>query len=200
MIARPMLFHSHRIGWSRVAVILVFAYAVFVPAPAIITPLLQEFSELLGFGLLAVAALGRLWCLSYIAGFKNEILVTEGPYSVVRNPLYVFNFIGAVGFGLAVENPFLAALLALGFSLLYPGVIRQEEARMAHLFGDSYTRYREATPRWLPRWSSFHEPETWTINPQRFRAGLLNAMWFLWAFMLWEVFEEFGILLWLRSL
>jgi len=198
--AAPTLFLGHRIGWSRVAVILVFAFAVFVPAPDIITPRIQELSELLGFGLLVVAALGRLWCLSYIAGFKNEVLVTEGPYSVVRNPLYVFNFIGAVGFGLAVENPLLAALLALGFFMLYPGVVRLEEERMELLFGESFARYSETTPRWLPQWSNFHEPETWTINPQRFRAGLVNAMWFLWAFMLWEVFEEFGILLWLRGL
>ena len=200
MTAAPTLFLGHRIGWSRVAVILVFAFAVFVPTPDIITPRIQELSELLGFGLLVVAALGRLWCLSFIAGFKNEVLVTEGPYSVVRNPLYVFNFIGAVGFGLAVENPLLAALLALGFFMLYPGVVRLEEERMEQLFGESFARYREATPRWLPQWSNFHEPETWTINPQRFRAGLVNAMWFLWAFMLWEVFEEFGILLWLRGL
>ena len=200
MIVRSIPFYSHRIAWSRVAIIVVFAYAVFVPAPAIITPPLQELSELLGFGLLGVAALGRVWCLSYIAGIKNEVLVMEGPYSVMRNPLYAFNFLGAVGLGFVVENPLVAALLAAGFAIFYPSVVRHEEARMAEFFGESYARYCEATPRWLPRWSNFHEPETWTINPQRFRAGLLNAMWFLWAFMLWEVFEEFGILLWLRSL
>lgn len=180
--------------------ILVFAFAVFVPPPQVITPRIQEASELLGFGLLAIAALGRLWCLSYIAGFKNDLLVTEGPYSVVRNPLYVFNFFGAVGFGLAVENPLLATLLALGFIAFYPGVVRQEEARMHRLFGESYARYCSVTPGWLPRWSNYHEPETWTINPRRFRNGLLSAMWFLWAFLLWEVIEELGILPWLRGL
>jgi protein-S-isoprenylcysteine O-methyltransferase Ste14 len=200
MIVKSIPFYSHRMAWSRAAVILVFTYAVLVPAPAAFPQLLLDFFELLGFGLLIVAAVGRLWCLSYIAGAKNEVMVTEGPYSVARNPLYAFNFIGAVGFGLAIENPVLAALLASGFSVLYPGVVRHEETRMAQLFGESYARYREATPRWLPRWSNFHEPETWTINPKRFRTGLRESMWFLWAFMLWEVFEEFGILLWLRSL
>jgi len=197
---RSIPFYSHRMAWSRVAVILVFTYAVLVPAPAAFPQLLLDFFELLGFGLLIVAAVGRVWCLSYIAGFKNEVLVTEGPYSVVRNPLYVFNFIGAIGFGLAVENPVLAALLALGFSVFYPSVVRHEEAAMARSFSESFARYRDSTPRWLPRWSNFHEPESWTINPRRFRAGLRESMWFLWAFMLWEVFEEFGILLWLRSL
>lgn len=200
MIVKSIPFFSHRIAWSRMAIILVFAYSVLVPAPAAFPQLLLDFFELLGFGLLIVAAVGRLWCLSYIAGVKNEVLVTEGPYSVVRNPLYIFNFIGAVGFGLAVENPLLAALLAAGFSVFYPSVVRHEEAAMARSFGESYARYRDSTPRWLPRWPNFHEPESWTINPRRFRAGLLDAMWFLWAFMLWEVFEEFGILQWIRSL
>jgi len=200
MNLRSVPFYSHRIAWSRVAVILVFTYAVLVPAPAAFPQLLLDFFELLGFGLLIVAAVGRVWCLSYIAGVKNEVMVTEGPYSVVRNPLYVFNFIGAVGFGLAIENPVLAALLTVGFSVFYPSVVRHEEAAMARSFGESYARYRDSTPRWLPRWSNFHEPESWTINPKRFRTGLRESMWFLWAFMLWEVFEEFGILQWLRGI
>lgn len=190
----------HRISWHKAAIVLVFAYAVIVPPPAAVPQLLLDASELLGFGLLVVAALGRLWCLSFIAGMKNEVLVAAGPYSVVRNPLYVFNFIGTVGFGLAIENPLLACLLAAGFAVVYPGVIRHEEETLLEAFGERYAKYRDATPRWIPRWSLYHEPETWNINPRRFRAGLLDAMWFLWAFMLWEVFEEFGVLQWARSL
>ena len=195
-----MAFFSNRIAWSRAAVILALAYALFVPAPAAIPPMLLDVLELVGFGLLIVAALGRLWCLSYIAGIKNEVLVTEGPYSVVRNPLYIFSFIGAVGFGFAVEHPVLAALLAAAFAVFYPSVIRREEEALTQAFGERFSRYCDATPRWFPRWSNFHEPESWTIDPRRFRAGLLDAMWFLWAFMLWEVFEEFGILQWLRGI
>jgi hypothetical protein len=55
------------------------------------------------------------------------------------------------------------------------------------------------TRRWLPRWSNHHEPESWIINPWRFRSGLLDAMWFLWAFMPWEFFERFGVLLSVRQ-
>ena len=195
-----MSFFRNRIAWSRAAVIFALAYALFVPAPAVIPRGWLDVSELLGFALLIVAALGRVWCLSYIAGIKNELMVTEGPYSVVRNPLYVFNFIGAVGFGCAVENPVLAALLATAFAVFYPSVIRREEEALTRAFGERFARYCDATPRWFPRWSNFHEPKSWNINPRRFRDGLLDAMWFLWAFMLWEVLEEFHILQWIRGL
>lgn len=195
-----MSFYRNRIAWSRAGVILALAYALFVPAPAAIPPMLLDVLELAGFGLLIVAALGRLWCLSYIAGMKNEVLVTEGPYSVVRNPLYIFSFIGAVGFGFAVEHPVLAALFAGAFVVFYPSVVRHEEEALTQAFGERFARYCNATPRWLPRWSNFHEPESWNIDPRRFRAGLLDAMWFLWAFLLWEIFEEFGILQWIQGL
>jgi len=193
-------FFRHRIAWSRAAVILALAYALFVPAPAAIPRGWLDVIEWLGFALLIVAALGRVWCLSYIAGVKNDVLVTEGPYSMVRNPLYVFNFIGAVGFGLAVENPVLAALLAIAFAVFYPSVIRQEEETLTQAFGERFARYCGATPRWIPRWSNFHEPESWSITPRRFRAGLLDAMWFLWAFLIWDILETSGTLQWIRSL
>jgi len=197
---RSIPFYSHRIAWSRAAVLFALTYAVLVPAPAAIPAIVLKLFEWVGLGLLIVTALGRLWCLSYIAGIKNEVMVTEGPYSVVRNPLYVFNFIGAVAFGLVVANPVLALLLAVGFSVFYPSVIRNEEAVLARVFGKTYARYRDSTPRWLPRWSNFHEPESWNINPRVFRGGMLDAMWFLWAYMIWKLIEEFGVLQWIRSL
>lgn len=187
-------FARHRIFWSRVAIALAILYMLLVPPPAQLGPVLLESVELFGFFLLAVAALGRLWCLAFIAGAKNEILITEGPYSVVRNPLYICNFLGVIGLGFAAENPPLALLLAGGFLLFYPGVVRSEEARLRQCLGDAYAAYCAATPRWLPSWSRYREPESLVISPRRFRLGLFNAMWFLWLFMICEILEEFSVL------
>jgi protein-S-isoprenylcysteine O-methyltransferase Ste14 len=193
-------FATNRIFWSRIAVFFAIAYAIFVPPPHQFAQALLDTGGIIGFFLLVTASLGRLWCLSYIAGMKNEVIVTEGPYSVVRNPLYVFNFIGAVGFGFAVENPVLAFLLAIAFAVFYPSVIRREEETLTQAFGERFARYCDATPRWIPRWSNYHEPESWNINPRQFRAGLLDAMWFLWAFLTWDIFEKSGALQWIRNL
>jgi len=187
-------FAKHRTFWSRVTAAFFIAYVILVPPPPQLGHVLLDLGEIVGFFLLVVAALGRLWCLSYIAGLKNKTLITEGPYSVTRNPLYVFNFLGIVGLGLAVENPPLALLLAGGFALFYPSVVRSEEAHLKQCFGDAYLAYCAATPRWLPNWSAYREPETLVISPRRFRKGLLGAMWFLWVFMIWEIVEEFPII------
>jgi protein-S-isoprenylcysteine O-methyltransferase Ste14 len=194
MAVRRFSFAEHRIFWSRVAAILAFAYLIVIPPPLQLGRLVLETGEIIGFFLLAIAALGRLWCLAFIAGAKNEILITEGPYSVVRNPLYILNFLGAVGLGLAAENPPLALLLACGFALFYPSVVRAEEARLGRTFGAIYAEYCEMTPRWVPRWSAYHEPESWAMSPRRFRRGLLGAMWFLWVFMILEIAEEFEVI------
>lgn len=139
-------FAKHRIFWSRVAVALAVVYILLVPPLSLLGPMLLESTEILGFFLLATAALGRLWCLAFIAGAKNQMLITEGPYSIVRNPLYVCNFLGVVGLGFAAENPPLALLLACGFVLFYPGVVRNEEARLERTFGAAYAAYCATTP------------------------------------------------------
>ena len=121
---------------------------------------------------------------------KNAVLAQSGPYSVVRNPLYLGNFLGLLGFLFAVQQPLLALALAGGFAFLYPAVVRAEEARLAALFGERYAAYCASVPRWVPDWSRYREPETVTIRPPEVRKAILDAMWFLWAFALWEFVEE----------
>ena len=40
--------------------------------------------------MILICILGRTWATLYIGGQKQRELVTKGPYSVVRNPLYLF--------------------------------------------------------------------------------------------------------------
>ena len=183
-------FATHRIAWSRALVIGLITFALFSSPPALDPAWLAELSEMLGFFLLAAATLWRIWCALFIAGTKNGELSTAGPYSIVRNPLYLGNLAGIVGFGFAVEQPVLAVVLGLVFALFYPSVVLREEERLASLFGERYAAYRRAVPRWVPDWSLYQEPATVTVSPRRMRGAILDAMWFLWAFALWEFIEE----------
>src|SRR5262245_15795296 len=189
MLARN--FANHRIAWSRLLVATVLLLAVFTRPPELSgLGWVTEASEMLGFALLASACLWRIWCALFIAGSKNGELATGGPYSVVRNPLYLGTFLGALGFGFAVEQPFLAIGLGLAFALFYPSVVTQEEKRLEVLFGESYRAYCARVPRWVPDWSLYQEPATVSVSPRRMRGAILDAMWFLWAFALWEFIEE----------
>jgi len=79
-------------------------------------------------------------------------LVVAGLYRSVRNPQYVGVILVAVGEVLLAEAVVLlgyAALLAVAYHLF---VRYYEEPTLSRLFGEAYLQYREAVPRWLPRW------------------------------------------------
>lgn len=187
----PDLFspRSRTLG-SRVVGIVLVAYVLSHAPPKYFPDWLVGVCESIGLVLLAAAAFGRLWCLVFIAGQKNNAVVTDGPYSMVRNPLYVFSFLGAVGFGLSVENPLLAVLLAAAFGIYYSVVVRKEEQYLSAAFGVTYQNYVASTPRWLPRFSQYHEPPLVSVDPVKMRRGILDAMWFIWAYLLWEIAES----------
>jgi protein-S-isoprenylcysteine O-methyltransferase Ste14 len=185
-------FAHHRIAWSRGVIGVMLVVALFsVPGELSGVPVWAgEAAEMLGYALLVVATLWRIWSALFIAGTKNGELAQQGPYSVVRNPLYIGNFLGAVGFGFAVEQPLLGLALGAIFILGYPAVIAQEEANLSRIFGDRYREYCARVPRWLPNWSLYREPELVSVSPRHVRKAILDAMWFLWAFGLWEFVEE----------
>jgi protein-S-isoprenylcysteine O-methyltransferase Ste14 len=183
-------FASHRIAWSRAVIAAVVLLVLFTAPTNALPEWALELSEMLGYGLLVAATLWRIWCHLFIAGTKNSELAGAGPYSVVRNPLYIGNFLGVAGFGFAVEQPLLAVGLGVAFAIFYPSVVRHEEANLERIFGDTYRDYCMRVPRWLPDWSLYREPETITVSPRHTRKAILDAMWFLWAFALWEFIEE----------
>ena len=153
-------------------------------------PVVSAVLFLLGCVLAGIASLGRLWCSLYIAGHKTRNLVTEGPYSLCRHPLYFFSFVGAVGVGLVSETLTLSAVIFAAFALYYPFVIRFEENKMLALHGTMYEEYCRKTPRFWPRWSLLREPEDYSVYPRTFRKHLLSALGFIWLIGVLELIEK----------
>ena len=84
--------------------------------------LFSELLEMGGLALIAVCIIGRAWCSLYIGGRKTAEIVDRGPYSISRNPLYVFSFMGAFGMG-ALTGSLTIALLFLLIAFTY-GIVR----------------------------------------------------------------------------
>ena len=106
--------------------------------------------DAVGAVLVAVGVLGRIWATLYIAGRKNQQLVTHGPYSICRNPLYLFSTLIVCGVLCLFGNALLALPIAVIYCLTYGVTIRQEEARLQHLFAEDYTAYKRNVPRLVP--------------------------------------------------
>ncbi|MDR1472788.1 MAG: isoprenylcysteine carboxylmethyltransferase family protein [Synergistaceae bacterium] len=86
-----------------------------------------------------------------MAGRKTESLITEGPYSVCRNPLYFFSLLGGTGVGLCTESVTLVFAIPMMFALIYMMTILDEERALREAHGNAYEDYVSAVPRFIPR-------------------------------------------------
>jgi len=145
--------------------------------------------EISGLLLLSICSFGRLWSLMFISGYKSNSLITEGPYSIVRHPLYFFSFIGAVGIGLASENVLILALI-IGFYLFYyPFTILAEEQKLTEKFGQSYIEYMKKVPRFFPKPSLYAEPEFYKVTIGNLVRNFAEAMLLIWVYILMHFIE-----------
>lgn len=134
------------------------------------SPLIEESLMLLACFMAGIGAFGRIWCSLYIAGYKNNVLVIEGPYSMCRNPLYFFSFIGGIGVACATETFTVPLLTALAFGIYYPSIIRKEQERLISLFGDAYRNYCRSVPSFIPSLSRLKprpQPTPLILPPSR---------------------------------
>ena len=179
---------NHRILISRVFAA-VFLGVVVAMESRLENTIAASVLFLIGLALVGVATVGRLWCALYISGRKDTELLTVGPYSVTRNPLYFFSLLGFAGVGLATETVTLGVAMALFFALVYPVIIRREEAFLRQQFGERFDDYCARVPRFVPRPATYVEPESWVVDTRRFRRTMLDVVWFVWLVALIELVE-----------
>ena len=102
------------------------------------------------FALLAARTLGKQW--TYRARvIEGHDLITAGPYSVVRNPIYLGMFGMLLATGLVYSRwwNFLGAVV---FFLIGNQIrIRAEEKLLLETFGSQFDDYARQVPAFLPR-------------------------------------------------
>lgn len=116
--------------------------------------------RLAGIALLVVLIAVRIWAARYLGGAahvharkaqQKRVLVTDGPFAWVRNPLYLANSFGLAGYCLLLGPPWLAATALVVSLLWYRAVVAWEEKVLADLYGQEYRDYQARVPRLLPR-------------------------------------------------
>ena len=165
-------------------------------------PVIADILFSAGLIFVAIGSMGRMWSSIYIAGYKDSKLITYGPYSIVRHPLYLFSFIGLLGVGMTTETFTFPIIFLIFFALGYPTVMRAEENKLRKIFGKEYDEYANSVPAFIPNFSTFKEPKEYLMNPTIYRRHIFSALWFIWIVALFELIEglkETGIVgnLWL---
>jgi protein-S-isoprenylcysteine O-methyltransferase Ste14 len=149
----------------------------------------HERVESIGLVAIVVSIVGRAWCSLYIGGRKKSEIVDRGPYSVTRNPLYVFSYIGAFGIGAQSGSASVGAAFVLAAMVVFYMTVKREEAFLEREFGAVYAVYKARTPRFWPRFSLWRDEEQLTIRPALFVTTILDGLVFLLAIPVFELID-----------
>ena len=102
--------HTREIG---LGIVLLLGILMFATTGSTGTNGTHEMIEWFGIFAILLCIFGRTWTSLYIGGRKNRALLTKGPYSVVRNPLYVFSILGAAGAGAQLGSVISSVIIGL---------------------------------------------------------------------------------------
>ena len=114
--------------------------------------LLYAFATLL----VAFAAAIRTWGAAYLqsnvvhdAKLHSGVLVADGPFRYVRNPLYLGGIVSTLGIGLGASR-LGAIVIVVGLTFLYLRLAGREEAELEKEHGERFREYCRRVPRLWP--------------------------------------------------
>lgn len=120
-----------------------------------------EFSLIIGFLLIFLGltlfylshrALGTLFSVEVQLKHEHK-LITTGPYSYIRNPLYTSTFLMMGGLIIIYMNILLLIPLTMGVYGFYT-MAKKEERMLESAFQEQYPSYKKRTGMFLPKLSS----------------------------------------------
>lgn len=159
-----------------------------VPIGMVAMLLLAKFAHseflLAGFLVSMFGLFIQIWCFASLD--KNATLTARGPYTMVRNPMYLGRFFIMFGFLMLLGNWWLMG----GFSVLYwlymSARVQREEKRLIAIFTESYAHYCATVRRFIPQWPATGEAVmywNWQLCKQNHAALNLLATVAAWIFV-----------------
>jgi protein-S-isoprenylcysteine O-methyltransferase Ste14 len=97
----------------------------------------------------AIRTLGKQWSLAARV-LEEHTLITEGPYSIVRNPIYTAMLGMLIATGLAISR-WWAMVLATALFIMGTTIrVRSEERLLRNAFGREFDNYARQVPALIP--------------------------------------------------
>ena len=191
-LQEPILKYTDfdRIKITRFFLIPIFIIFLFSQHKILESGVLDLAMELVSIVLIFIGVSGRLWSTLFISGYKTTNLITVGPYSISRNPLYFFSFIAIIGIAVETEMITIVLLVLICFAIFYPVVILKEEKLLLQLHGKDFEKYCKRVPRFFPNFKLYTEPDKYVFETRLYRKAFFDSMWFVLAYPALEIIEK----------
>lgn len=192
-ISRPFpVWLSRSRAWLSMLLLLPAAMGAIFSAPMIPIDSWGDLAcDSLGWCLFITGAVFRWWATLYIGGRKDMQLISHGPYSICRNPLYFGTFLLTISVGVLSHSLLFVAAVAL-VSTFYLGItVPVEEQRLLANHGEAYRKYLERVPRFFPRFWLHQSPERIEVNVAGLRAELVRMLRWVWIPLLCQALTHF---------
>ena len=178
-----------RIRLLQVGVVLVAFLMIWTRPAWNEASFLHEAVEFGGVSLVWLCIFGRLWSILYVGGRKNNELITVGPYSITRNPLYFFSTIGAFGTGLMFGSVVVALALGAAALAVFFVTAAKEAVYLRTKFGEAYATYERRTPLFWPNPFLYVESQDARFSPRALKSTFVDGLAFMTIFPLIEFVE-----------
>jgi protein-S-isoprenylcysteine O-methyltransferase Ste14 len=160
---------------------------LFIVVLMLLAPFVRHDWLLAGFTVSMVGELIQLWCFASLD--KNATLTARGPYSMVRNPMYLGRFFILLGFLMLLGNGWLLLAYAVVYWLYMDARVRREEAHLRPIFGAAYEDYCRTVRRcagWPPPAAAAYGAGSSSGEQRRnllatLAAWALMAAWTIWG-------------------
>jgi len=142
---------------------ILFKFRSYTPLPFVFLMILfmnpTPLTIITGFLILLFGESIRIWSVSYAgsetrttSGVGGSNLVTQGPYAIIRNPLYWGNIMMYAGIGIMSNAlfPFLLILAVIYFTFQYYLIIFNEEGYLRITYKENFETYCNHIHRFFP--------------------------------------------------
>ena len=164
---------------------------LFIAVLLLLAPFVKREWLLAGFLVSMIGESIQIWCFASLD--KNATLTIRGPYTMVRNPMYLGRFFIPLGFLMLLAQWWLLVAYAVVYWLYMNARVEREEAHLRPIFGAPYETYCAQVRRFVPGWPVAGKQVAYW-NPELFRrnnagrnllatlaAWALMAVWGLWG-------------------
>ena len=116
------------------------------------------------------------WQPHFVCSWRSKRIISEGPYSICRNPLY-WGTLTVLASQVCLYHSLTFALGAVVPILIYIyGVIPAEENHLRYKLGDEYLAYYNAVPKMWPNFANYSSPPEINVNLKGLRAEVLRIL------------------------